>query len=73
VLAALGGCWWPIEIAPAWMQTLAVFLPTGWTMNALHALVNFGESSSSVLPHVVALLTGAMAVGVVAVRVFRYQ
>ena len=24
VLAALGGCWWPIEITPAWMQTLAL-------------------------------------------------
>jgi len=29
VLAALGGCWWPIEIAPAWMQTLQLFTPTG--------------------------------------------
>ena len=42
VLAALGGCWWPIEITPEWMQSLALALPTGWTMDALHKLVNFG-------------------------------
>jgi hypothetical protein len=29
VLAALGGCWWPNEITPDWMQSLALFLPTG--------------------------------------------
>jgi len=28
-LAALGGCWWPIEITPKWMQSLALALPPG--------------------------------------------
>lgn len=41
VLAALGGCWWPIEVAPRWMQELASWLPTGWVMNALHRLMLF--------------------------------
>ena len=31
LLAALGGCWWPIEITPDWMQFLQKLLPTGWT------------------------------------------
>ena len=35
-LAALGGCWWPIEITPGWMQAIQNFLPTGWTMDAMH-------------------------------------
>ena len=26
LLAALGGCWWPIEITPEWMQKLQLFL-----------------------------------------------
>ena len=46
VLAALGGCWWPIEITPAWMQKLQLFLPTGWAMDALHKLVSFGAGES---------------------------
>ncbi len=39
VLASLGGCWWPIEVVPAWLQTLAQALPTGWAMTALHRLI----------------------------------
>ena len=32
--AALGGCWWPIEVTPDWMQSLAGYLPTGWAMES---------------------------------------
>ena len=73
VLAALGGCWWPIEITPPWMQGLALFLPSGWTMDAMHKLVNFGYGPSSALPHVAALGIAAIVVGAAAARVFRYQ
>ncbi len=72
VLAALGGCWWPIEITPAWMQRLAIFLPTGWTMDALHELVSFGSSASAALPHALALAIGALVLGWLAARTFRY-
>ena len=73
ILAALGGCWWPIEVTPPWMQKLALTLPTGWAMSALHKLVNFGDPASAALPHVVVMLAGALAVGWVGVRRFRYQ
>lgn len=73
ILAALGGCWWPIEITPAWMQSLAIALPTGWTMDALHRLVNFGYGAGAAVPHVVALGLAALAAGWAGARVFRYQ
>ena len=72
-LAALGGCWWPIEITPAWMQSLANYLPTGWVMNALHGLINFGHGPSSALGEVAALVIGALLLGALAARRFRYQ
>lgn len=72
-LAALGGCWWPIEIAPAWMQSLSLALPTGWTMDAMHRLVSFGDPASAALPHVAALSSSAIAAGWGAARWFRYQ
>jgi len=72
-LAALGGCWWPIEVAPAWMQTLALALPTGWTMDALHQLVNFGDPAASAWPHLAALVASALVIGWAGVRSFRYQ
>src|SRR5262249_27635215 len=54
LLAALGGCWWPIEITPPWMQKLSLALPTGWAMDALHKLVNFGDPARVAIPHVAA-------------------
>lgn len=64
LLAALGGCWWPIEVAPAWMQQLALFLPTGWVMDALHELMYFGGTLADVMFHQFALY-GLAALGLV--------
>ena len=73
LLAGLGGCWWPIEIAPLWAQKLALFLPTGWTMDALHKLVNFGAAPSTVIPHLTATVLAALGSGYVLSRSFRFE
>ncbi len=73
MLAALGGCWWPIEITPQWMQFIQKLLPTGWIMDALHKLISFGAGSASVIPHTAVLLLGTMVVAAVAVKRFRYE
>ena len=73
VLAALGGCWWPIEITPEWMQTFQKFLPTGWAMDALHRLISFQAGPASVLPHLAAMLSFAVIAGWVGARRFRFQ
>jgi ABC-type multidrug transport system permease subunit len=72
ILAALGGCWWPIEIAPAWMQSLALALPTGWCMDALHKLVSFGEPPSAAAWQAAAMAAGALVLGWAGARFFRY-
>ena len=73
LLAGLGGCWWPIEVTPVWLQKAALFLPTGLTMDALHKLVNFGAPPAAVIPHVCALAVAALGVGYVVARRFRFQ
>ncbi len=73
VMAGLGGCWWPMEILPLWAQRVAMTLPTGWTMDALHKLVSFGDSPSTVLPHIAALVVAAIVSGYVLSRTFRFQ
>jgi len=73
LMAALGGCWWPIEITPSWMQDLALCLPTGWAMDAMHKLINFGYGPLSALPNVAAIVTGTLILGWLGVRTFRYQ
>jgi len=73
LLAALGGCWWPIEITPVWMQKLALFLPTGLTMDALHRIVSFQSGATSAVPHFLVLALAAMGLGWVSARIFRFQ
>lgn len=72
-LAALGGCWWPIEVTPEWMQSLQNFLPTGWAMDAMHSLISFQAGAASAIPQLVALIIATLVVGYLAVRKFEYQ
>jgi len=73
ILAGLGGCWWPIEVTPQWMQKFSLVLPTGMTMDALHRLVSFGRPAASALPHLAALATLGLVAGWLATRFFRYD
>ncbi|MBI4909404.1 MAG: ABC transporter permease [Acidobacteria bacterium] len=73
LMAALGGCWWPIEIMPQSMQTLSLYMPSGLAMSALHQLVNFGNGAMSALPQLLVLFTGALVAGALAARSFRFQ
>jgi len=73
LLAALGGCWWPIEVTPEWMQMLQKFIPTGWTMDALHKLISFQSGAASALPQFAILVVASFVVGWLAVRRFEYQ
>lgn len=43
-LAALGGCWWPIEIVPETFKTIAKLTPSYWTMHGLQSVLYFGRA-----------------------------
>jgi ABC-type multidrug transport system permease subunit len=71
LMAALGGCWWPLEIGPPTMKTIALCTPNGWALLALHQLISFGNGFSEVLlPLAVLCIFGAVA-NVLAARFFR--
>jgi hypothetical protein len=55
------------------MQDLARALPTGWIMEALHALVNFQRAPASVWPQALALALSTLAVTWLGARLFRYE
>ncbi len=38
-MAAVGGCWWPIDLEPDWMRRLALAFPTTWAMAAFNDLM----------------------------------
>ena len=72
-LAALGGCWWPIEITPDWMQLIQKFTPTGWTMDAMHKLISFQSGAASAIPQVAILLLATVVLSAMAAKRFQYQ
>jgi ABC-type multidrug transport system permease subunit len=54
-MAALAGCWWPLEISPPWMQKVALALPSGIALRAFHLLISYGRGFGAVWPHVLGL------------------
>jgi ABC-type multidrug transport system permease subunit/F0F1-type ATP synthase membrane subunit b/b' len=38
-MAAVGGCWWPIDLEPRWMRSVALAFPTTWAMDAFNDLM----------------------------------
>jgi ABC-2 type transport system permease protein len=71
LMGALGGCWWPLEIGPPAMKTVALCLPTGWALQALHQVISFGNGFTAVLKPVAVLLGYGAVANLLAARFFR--
>jgi hypothetical protein len=54
-MAAVGGCWWPLDFEPHWMRAAALAMPTTWTMHAFNNLMIRGLGAESAI--VPALIT----------------
>ena len=70
-LAALGGCWWPAEIMPEWLQNAALVLPTSWAMTGLHQLISYGNGLSAITLPSLVLLGFGLTFGALGVRALR--
>ncbi len=71
VLAGLGGCWWPKEVMPEWLQTAALALPTAWAMDGFHALISFGRGLEGVLVPSLVLCGFGVVFGVLGAKFLR--
>jgi ABC-type multidrug transport system permease subunit len=70
-MAAVGGCWWPIDLEPAWMRRVALAFPTTWAMEAYNDLMIRRRSAAAVLPATGVLLAHAAAYLVIGLALFR--
>jgi ABC-2 type transport system permease protein len=73
MLGMLGGCMWPLEIVPGWVQTLGHFFPTAWAMDGYLALIFGGVESTVILPSAAALVGMAAVFSTLAVFRLRRQ
>lgn len=73
VMALLGGCWYPIELFPAFVQNAVRIFPTRWAMDGLLAIVLRGEGLNGILPDALVLLGFALVFFGVGIWRFRYE
>jgi ABC-type multidrug transport system permease subunit len=71
LMAALGGCWWPLEIAPGALKIVAHCLPSGWAMEALHQLISFGGGFAEAKEAIGVLVLFGLGATALAVKGFR--
>lgn len=72
-LASLGGAWWPIEIVPSWMQSLALVLPTGWAMRGFHDIITRGLDFNAIILEALVLVAFAAVFLVIGIWRFKYE
>jgi ABC-type multidrug transport system permease subunit len=71
VMGAVGGCWWPLEMAPAYARVAAHVVPTGWAMDALNQLISFGHGFEQARHAILVLVVWASAATAAAVKLLR--
>ena len=73
VMAALGGAWWPLDIAPPFMRVIGHLTPVAWAMDAFRQLFFFSGGLMDVLPSLAVLLLAAVVLFVVGIRAFKFN
>jgi ABC-type multidrug transport system permease subunit len=71
VMAALGGCWWPLEIVSKPLKMVALVFPTGWAMRTLHGVISFGQNLGELRSNLLVLVAFGAVFGVLASRSLR--
>ncbi|MBN1360092.1 MAG: ABC transporter permease [Sedimentisphaerales bacterium] len=73
VLAALGGCWWPLDVVPQTFKTIALFTPSYWAIQGLHDVMSFGKSWPDVLPECAILAAFGAVLTAIAIPLFHWE
>jgi ABC-2 type transport system permease protein len=73
VMALLGGCWYPLEMFPRFIQNAVKILPTTWAMQGLLDIVLRGQGLAAVMLPVAVLLGFAAVFFGIGVARFRYE
>ena len=73
VFALLGGCWYPLELFPQFVQSAVRVLPTTWAMQGMLDLVLRGAGLAEILPEAGVLLGFVVVFFAVGVWRFKFE
>lgn len=65
----LGGCFWPVEVMPPWLQRIGDFVPQTWALRSILKLQS-GGSFNTILPYIAILLSFAFVFILIAIYGF---
>ncbi|MEM9643512.1 MAG: ABC transporter permease, partial [Planctomycetota bacterium] len=71
-MAALGGCWWPLEIVPDFARRIGQLFPTAWAMSAMHQLISFGGGFADIQHELILIAGFALVATALAARFLRF-
>ncbi len=73
MFAALGGCWWPIEIVPQTFKTIGMLSPSYWAMDAFHKIIFFNKNLSDISLNLLVLLGYTIIFSIISIRYFKIK
>ena len=73
MMGALGGAWWPLDVAPPFMQVIGHVTPTAWAMDGFRQLFFFGGTLGDVLLPLGVMIVAAIGLFVAGILGFKYQ
>ncbi len=73
LFAALGGCWWPIEVVPGTFKTLGFISPAYWAMDTFHQIIFFNKGLADIWVNLAVLLGFTAVFTFLAVKFFKIK
>jgi ABC-2 type transport system permease protein len=71
--AALGGCWWPIEVVPQTFRHIGMISPAYWAMDAFHRVIFFKGGFGDILVNLLVLMVFTLLFTIPAVKFFKIK
>ncbi len=72
-MVMLGGAWVPTFVFPAWLQKVALFVPTRWAIEGMDGMTWRGLGMSSALAPIGVLIGFTLLFGIIAILRFRWH
>lgn len=74
VMGMLGGCMFPRQLMPAFMQKIGLAVPHGWALDGYHTvLVRQGTTIADIAPQAAALLAFGAGFALLGILLFRFE
>jgi ABC-type multidrug transport system permease subunit len=73
LFAALGGCWWPLEVVPRTFKFIGMISPAYWAMDAFHRIIFFNKGLADISVHFIVQIGFAVIFTLLAIKFFKIK